>query len=211
MSTKKSLRDLPDEQLVEHAVNDACDRDRAFKILYDRLTPALRRHLRLQYGLNREKTEDVLQDTWTRVHRHLHRYDGKKASFRTWLYTISTRLAINALRDDDRSPVTLRSDLKEERDAEADDRPLQFEDPDADPELEAERREARKKVRRTVADLRPRYRAVIRMRHFEGKTYEEIAEELGVPMGTVKSRIYRSRRALEGRLSEFTAGNPVGS
>jgi RNA polymerase sigma-70 factor (ECF subfamily) len=71
---------------------------------------------------------------------------------------------------------------------------------ESDAELVAEEREASSSIRRAILSLPPHYRAVIELRHFQGLTYEEMAEALSLPISDIKSHLFRSRRLLGRRL-----------
>lgn len=139
---------------------------------------------------DRERAEDLIQEVFIRVHRHLHRFDQTK-KFSTWIYTIASNLAKNELRNRSRSPLVLFQTIK--KNWEADHRPLQFEDPYNRPDDLFRKRHLRELVEKSVAALPEHHRAVFVLRELDGKTYEEIAEITGCNLGTVKSRLNRAR------------------
>jgi len=141
---------------------------------------------------DRERAEDLVQETFIRVHRHLHRFDQDK-KFSTWVYTIASNLAKNELRNRSRNPLVLFQTLK--RDWEADHRPLQFEDTRSRPDDEYGRRHLQELVETSVALLPEHHRVVFVLRELEGKSYEEIAAITKCNLGTVKSRLNRARNS----------------
>lgn len=139
---------------------------------------------------DRERAEDLVQEVFIRVHRHLHRFDQTK-KFSTWIYTIASNLAKNELRNRSRSPLVLFQTIK--KSWEADHRPLQFEDKHYRPDDLYRKRHLHELVTWTVEQLPEHHRVVFVLRELEGKTYEEIAEITDTNLGTVKSRLNRAR------------------
>jgi RNA polymerase sigma-70 factor (ECF subfamily) len=141
---------------------------------------------------DRERAEDLVQEVFVRVYRHLARFDqGKK--FSTWIYTIASNLAKNELRNRSRNPLVLFQTIKKEWDG--DYRPLQFEDTSARPDDLFRKRHLKELVEWAVAQLPEHHRVVFVLRELEGKSYEEIADITGCNLGTVKSRLNRARNS----------------
>lgn len=139
---------------------------------------------------DRDRAEDLVQETFVRVYRHLHRFDSTK-KFSTWIYTIASNLAKNELRNRSRNPLVLFQAIK--KNWEADHRPLEFEDSTYSPDDLFRKRCLREKVESAVAELPEHHRVVFVLRELEGKAYDEISEITGVTLGTVKSRLNRAR------------------
>jgi RNA polymerase sigma-70 factor (ECF subfamily) len=139
---------------------------------------------------DREWGQDLVQETFVRVYRHLHRFDQSK-KFSTWIYTIASNLAKNELRNRSRNPLVLFQTLKKNWDA--DHRPLEWEDTQYKPDDLFRKRHLRSKVEQAVEQLPEHHRIVFVLREMEGKTYEEIATITGCNLGTVKSRLNRAR------------------
>jgi RNA polymerase sigma-70 factor (ECF subfamily) len=163
--------------------------DRAFTVLADRYHGRLLNFVHRMIG-DRARAEDLVQETFVRVHKHLHRYDQNR-KFSTWAYTIAGNLAKNELRNRSRNPMVLFQTLKKNWDA--DHRPLEWEDPRYKPDDLYAKRDLKAKVEEVVALLPDHHREVFVLRELEGKTYEEIAEITGCNLGTVKSRLNRAR------------------
>jgi RNA polymerase sigma-70 factor (ECF subfamily) len=141
---------------------------------------------------DRDRAEDLVQEAFLRVHRHLDRFDRSR-KFSTWIYTIASNLAKNELRNRRRLPLLI---LEQFRGPQArEDRPLDREDPGNRPDEVFRRGQLQELVDRTVARLPPRHREVFVLRELEGKSYEEIAEIMRCNLGTVKSRLNRARQA----------------
>jgi len=150
---------------------------------------------------NRDDAEDVSQEAFIRAFRALRGYDAGRP-FMAWLLRITSNLCIDCLRR--RRPGLLSMDGV--RDADGEFTSLELVDDAPGPEeLHAAREERRRLVRHIMA-LPPLYRAVIVLRHDRDLSYNEIAEVLGVPVGTVKARIHRAHNLLRTRLQAELGG-----
>ncbi|MBD3165030.1 sigma-70 family RNA polymerase sigma factor [bacterium] len=139
--------------------------------------------------------QDILQDTFIRVWRHRRQYKTV-ARFSTWVYTIAGNLAKTELRRQKiRRSVNIRTG-GETREEEG----VDVMDETSDPEMDANRAEIREMVGREIARLPDVYKRAVILRDIQDKSYEEIAEILNVPVGTVKSRVNRGRSRLQKRL-----------
>jgi RNA polymerase sigma-70 factor (ECF subfamily) len=181
-----SLAELQDNELVARFLDG---HGLAFPELVRRYQSRLLNFIYRTIG-DRDRAEDLVQETFIRVYRHLHRFDQTK-KFSTWIYTIASNLAKNELRNRSRNPLVLFQTIK--KNWEADHRPLQWEDPSYRPDDLFRKRHLRDMVEKAVAQLPEHHRAVFVLREMEGKTYEEISEITGVNLGTVKSRLNRAR------------------
>jgi RNA polymerase sigma-70 factor (ECF subfamily) len=147
----------------------------------------------------REDAEDLTQETFVRMFRALDRYDPARP-FPAWLLTIAAHVSIDHLR---RRRVKTVSLFRSEPGTE-EERPVDIEDPGPGPEELAERREQERAADALVGALPEHYRIVVVLRHQQGLSYEEIAEALRLPLGTVKARIHRARALLQQRLERGT-------
>jgi len=142
-----------------------------------------------------EDAEDLTQETFVRMFRALERYDPARP-FGAWLHTITARLAIDMIRRRRVRTVPLQV-----RDADTDEeRTLDVEDPGLGPDVLASHAEEERAARDLIDALPAHYRVVVAMRHQQDMSYEEIAEALHLPIGTVKARIHRARALLKQRL-----------
>src|ERR1041385_5938125 len=187
-TTRERLKALDDSGVVEAFLSGD---ERAFQELVERYQTRLLNFVYRTIG-DRERAEDLAQEVFIRVYRHLHRFDRTK-KFSTWAYTIASNLAKNELRNRSRNPLVLFQTIKANWDDE--ERPLQFEDTTARPDDMFRRRHLRALVEDTVAKLPEHHRQVFVLRELEGKSYEEIAEITDCNLGTVKSRLNRARNA----------------
>ncbi len=182
----KRLAELDDSQIVRRFL---AGEEKAFAELVHRYDKRLQNFVYRTVG-DRERAEDLIQETFVRVYRHLHRFDQTR-KFSTWIYTIAGNLAKNELRNRSRNPLVLFQALV--KNWEADFRPLEWEDPSTRPDDLYRKRFLREKVNEAVAMLPEHHRVVFVLRELHGKTYEEIAEITGCNLGTVKSRLNRAR------------------
>jgi RNA polymerase sigma-70 factor, ECF subfamily len=162
---------------------------RAFNELVERYQSRLLNFVYRTTG-DRERAEDLVQETFIRVYRHIHRFDQSK-KFSTWVYTIASNLAKNELRNRSRNPLVLFQTIKKNWDS--DERPLEWEDNTYRPDDLFRKRHLKQLVDSVVEELPLHHRQVFVLREMEGKTYEEIAEITGCNLGTVKSRLNRAR------------------
>jgi RNA polymerase sigma-70 factor (ECF subfamily) len=139
--------------------------------------------------------QDITQDAFLRAYRALANFRGE-AQFYTWLYRIAVNTAKNHLVAMKRRPPT--SDVEAE-DAEHYAGASRMHDHDT-PEHELLREEIAREVSATVAALPAELRQAITLREMDGLSYEEIAETMDCPIGTVRSRIFRAREAIDARL-----------
>jgi len=142
---------------------------------------------------SREEAEDVAQEAFLSLHRHGHRFRGE-ARFSTFVYRVAANAALNRRRTLGRSRARERQ--LAERQAAGTDLPAV----PRDPEDAAAGSEVQVEVQRALLDLPEDLRAATVLYDIEGVPYGEIARVLGIPEGTVKSRIHRARRALRDRL-----------
>jgi RNA polymerase sigma-70 factor, ECF subfamily len=144
---------------------------------------------------SRAEAEDAAQEVFLRVHRSLAEFRGE-AKLSTWLYTITSRLCLSRLA----SGAARMGRARESESVLAD-----LASPDGGAPDALERREAETAVHRAIAELPEDRRIVVVLRDLEGLAYEEIAESLGLTLGTVRSRLHRARLELKDRLEKVLA------
>jgi RNA polymerase sigma-70 factor, ECF subfamily len=134
----------------------------------------------------RDLVEDLLQETFLRVFRALPEFEGR-AKLSTWICTIAQRVAVDELRRNQRSPVLVHDN--------------EFDAPDeANVEREADRDTTDSLVRAALAKLPDKYRQPLVYAAIDGLDYETIATMLGIPVGTVKTNVFRGKQLLRERL-----------
>jgi RNA polymerase sigma-70 factor, ECF subfamily len=175
------------------------DDQRDFALLYRR---SHKRAFNLAYRLlgNSTDAEDITQDAFVRAWRHFDQYDRARP-FEGWLFRIVTNLVVDRRRRDRRVTIySLDAPLK----IDSEGVPVTVEIPDetANPETRMMADQFSEPLEKALAKLPKDYRAAVLLADVEGMSYQEIAEVLGAPIGTIRSRIHRGRlmlrRALEG-------------
>ncbi|MFH1686455.1 MAG: sigma-70 family RNA polymerase sigma factor [bacterium] len=144
---------------------------------------------------DRETAQDLAQETFMKAFASLASYRSEYR-FSTWLYKIAANTSIDFLRKKRINALSL------DRPVETRDGSIEFEvaDNSHNPERDLERKQIRFSIEAAIDSLPGKYREVIICRHKEDKSYEEIADLLGVPVGTVKARIFRARELLKKKL-----------
>jgi len=141
---------------------------------------------------NRELAEDLFQETWIRVLERGHQYDGKH-EFSTWLYAVARNLTIDYLRR--KRPVSLDGLMEHEDRA-----PLEPIDTQPSAWEVVAQQEQAERISAALVTIPAEYRETVVLRFQEGLALEEIATVTAVPLGTVKSRLYRGLNMLMSRL-----------
>jgi len=147
------------------------------------------------------EAEDLTQEVFIRAFVAVRGFRGT-ATFQTWLYKIATNMALDALRRRRRAgPPAVSLDAP----IETQESPVQRELADAsqDPHRTAATRELQYEVQQAIGALSEKLRVVVVLFDIQGLSYEEIADVLGVPVGTVKSRLFNARTALRQRLRRY--------
>ena len=191
------LANLPDADVAALAMQG---RESAFREL-------VRRYERPVFSLifrmvrDRETAEDLAQDTFIKVLNHIDRY-RPEFKLSSWLFKIANNVAIDHLRKRQLRTVSIEGSPHAATAAEMEATALELADQGESPLQEMESRELGSAIERAIAGLRPEYRACILLRHVEGRSYEEIASTLDLPLGTVKTYIHRARHELREALDD---------
>jgi RNA polymerase sigma-70 factor (ECF subfamily) len=190
----------PEAELVARC--QAGDRDafdRLVRLHQDRVYNAI-----LRFTNDRERAFDIAQKTFLNAFLKIRQFEAKSA-FGTWLYRIAINLAISEARGRKNEPVSLSVVGGREREEGSDFDPPA---PDASPLRPLEARETQAVVQAAIQALDEEYRAVLVLRDIEDRSYDEIAAALGLPKGTVRSRLHRARSELKMKLEKIlgTAG-----
>ena len=184
-----------DAQLVARAV---AGEQRAYELLvikYQRRITRLAAHM----VRDSELAQDIAQETFIRAWRALHQFRGE-AQFSTWLHRIAVNTAKRALMNRSRSPVLTETALQAAREDD-ETSPIERESiSETTPESELAAREIAAAVQDAVQALPEDLRCAITLREIEGLSYEDIAQAMNCPIGTVRSRIFRAREAISARI-----------
>jgi RNA polymerase sigma-70 factor (ECF subfamily) len=156
--------------------------------------------INIAYGMlaDREDAYDVAQEVFVKLYRKIGSFTGA-AALDTWIYRITVNASLDELRKRGRRvrtvPIALKIDDEEEYD-------LPIADEKASPENIALSNERRREILGAVSKLSEKYRSVLILREFEDLEYEQIAQVLGISVGTVKSRLSRARENLRNLLEK---------
>lgn len=145
---------------------------------------------------NYDDANDITADAFVKVYNAIDSFRGD-ANFSTWLFRIVTNLYLDERK---RSKAHLNIPLDEYIDLEESRVTRQVEDPSPSPLEQLEASERFELLQRAILDLPDYQRVMILLYHTQGQSYEEIAQIVGLPIGTVKSRLNRARLALKGKL-----------
>jgi RNA polymerase sigma-70 factor (ECF subfamily) len=182
-----------DEDLVAAVLEG--DRDRFGDLVgryQSRLVNYLFRLLR-----NVDDAHDLAQEVLVKVYQVLDRYDPQYR-FSTWLFRVAQNAAIDQIRRRRLKVVSLRQD-----DEEGEGRDWDLPSPERGPYGELRNRERGDAIQEAIEALPWEYRELILLRHFGELPYEEIAQIKGMPLGTVKNKLFRGRQMLKEKLQEF--------
>jgi RNA polymerase sigma factor, sigma-70 family len=198
MAEPRELVTLTDQEVVVLARDG---REAAYREL-------IRRYERPVFSLvlrmvrDRQLAEDLSQETFIKALNAIGSY-RPEYKFSSWIFKIANNAAIDHLRRRELDTLSLdgapHAATPEEIEATA----LQVGDKGETPLEELEARELGSAIERAIAQLRPEYRACILLRHVEGLAYEEIAQSLDLPLGTVKTYIHRARHELRDLLAHL--------
>jgi RNA polymerase sigma-70 factor (ECF subfamily) len=180
-----------DKELVRRVKKG--DRD-AFDLLFDRYQHKIL-NLVARYLRDPQDVEDVTQEAFIKAFRALPRFRGDSA-FYTWLYRIAINTAKNHLVSRSRRPPGTDVDLDDAEFFDGNDALRESESPEsalARDQLSAE-------IDSAIADLPDDLRSAVTLREFDGLSYEQIAEIMDCPVGTVRSRIFRARESIDKRI-----------
>jgi RNA polymerase sigma-70 factor (ECF subfamily) len=168
---------------------------RAFEALVVKYQDRIYRVVQRMVG-GSDVVDDIAQEVFIRAYRSIGDFKGESSLY-TWLYKIALNLCRNYYRTRGRRPV--HEEIGEDGSATV------LEAEGGSPEDEVFRREFWEQLRRGLDGLAEEQREAVVLCDLEGMSYEEMADVMGIPIGTVRSRIFRGRRALQERLTAFHA------
>lgn len=195
MTVQLELANLPDADVAALAQQG---REPAFREL-------VRRYERPVFSLifrmvrDRETAEDLAQDTFIKVLNHIDRY-RPEFKLSSWLFKIANNVAIDHLRKRQLNTLSMDGSPHAATAMEVEATAFDVESRGESALDELESRELGSAIEQAISMLRPEYRSCILLRHVDGRSYEEIAAALDLPLGTVKTYIHRARRELRDAL-----------
>jgi RNA polymerase sigma-70 factor, ECF subfamily len=192
------LANLPDADVAQLAKEG---REEAFREL-------VRRYERPVFSLifrmvrDREAAEDLAQESFVKVLNHIDRY-RPEFKLSSWLFKIANNVTIDHLRKKQLDTISIEGSPHATTSTEMQATSFEVSSHGESALDELESRELGTAIERAIARLRPEYRSCILLRHVEGRSYEEIAATLDLPLGTVKTYIHRARHELRDALGHL--------
>ncbi|HYQ57397.1 MAG TPA: sigma-70 family RNA polymerase sigma factor [Draconibacterium sp.] len=163
--------------------------DKAFARLLNRYKDAIYFML-LKMVNNRSDAEDLTLEAFGKAFKSLHQYSPTYA-FSTWLFKIASNNCIDFLRKKKGVYVPIENSGQDDNSE-----TIKLRSKDPNPEEKLIRQQKAILLRRVVRKLKPRYQTLVELRYFREFSYEEIAKELDLPLGTVKAQLFRAREML---------------
>lgn len=191
----KSQNTIDDLSLVEMAKNGD-------NKAYERLLKKYRKsvyYMLLKMVNNADDAEDLTQEAFAKAFNSLHKFDPKYA-FSTWLFRIATNNCIDFIRK--KRVQTISIDNPYESD-EGDTMSFDIRDPDLNPNEVMLKNQRKEYIQMAVDKLPEKYKILVELRYFQELSYEEVAEELELPLGTVKAQLFRARELLNQELAHL--------
>lgn len=182
-----SVSSIEDDGFVIRALKGD---ESAYKDLVEKYDRPIYFHIRKMIK-EKELVEDLVQEVFMKAFKNLATYSNEYA-FSTWLYRIATNHTIDYLRKKKLQTLSINDPYKT-KDGELE---IQLPDETYATDKQVIKKERKKIVQDAITNLPEKYRAVIQLRHMDELTYDEIADELDLPLGTVKAHIFRARELL---------------
>ncbi len=184
-----------DHQLVQRAVQEGDQK--AYAELMDRYRDSIY-YMLLKMVNNRDDAEDLTVEAFGKAFKRLHQYTPDYA-FSTWLFKIASNNCIDFIRKKKKNLYSIDSEQENE---EGDQIAIDIKAGNLDPEEKVMKKQKIDRMREVVDQLKPKYRELVKLRYFEEYSYDEIADELDLPLGTVKAQLYRAREFLHNIISQ---------
>ncbi len=180
---------IEDFELIDRAVKDKDQQ--AYATLMKRYKKAVY-FMILKMIRDADDAEDLTMEAFAKAFRNLHKFK-KDYTFSTWLFRIATNNAIDFIRKKKLKTMSLNNTLTDDGGNAVN---IDIEDDDNNPQDEYIRTQRIEMVRIFVDKLPAKYRKLVKLRYFDELSYDEIAQELDKPLGTVKAQLHRSRELL---------------
>ncbi|MDB9702577.1 sigma-70 family RNA polymerase sigma factor [Rhodospirillales bacterium] len=178
------------EQMAAHIRKVADHRDRAaFAEVFDYFGPRLKSYV-MRQGSDPQLAEEVVQETMVKIWHKADQFDSKKASASTWIYTIARNMRIDLLRKMNRPEPDMND-------------PAMTPDPDPMAYDKIAFDQEADQLKKSITLLPEDQQRVLQLAYFEDKTHNDVAVELNVPLGTVKSRIRLALKRIRTELGDL--------
>ena len=183
--TIENIGTLTDAELIHTSIGG---REDSFEELVKRYQRPIVGYVFRMLG-DYDSSLDVTQEVFIKVYNSLHRYSSDY-KFSTWLYRIAHNATIDHIRRNSSNTQSIETDSADGS------YQLQIESREPSPEKDRERKEWKAEIEAVVKRLPTAYRELILLRHSQDLSYDEIAEVTGLPLGTVKNRLFRAREMM---------------
>lgn len=190
MKKQFSEKALQDFQLIDQAVNE--NDEQAYAMLMERYKKPVY-HMILKMVRNVDDAEDLTIEAFTKAFKNLYKFK-KDFTFSTWLFRIATNNSIDFIRKKRLETTSLDTSYQDESGSNV---TIDVKDKKLDPEEEAIKSQKIELIQLFVTRLPAKYQRLVRLRYFNELSYEEIAQELEAPLGTVKAQLHRARELLQ--------------
>jgi RNA polymerase sigma factor (sigma-70 family) len=191
LSENENLSDkaLYDYKLVKRALEDADQK--AYAELMGRYRDSVY-YMLLKMVNNKDDAEDLTVEAFGKAFKRLNQYTPNFA-FSTWLFRIATNNCIDFIRRKRKNTFSIDQPIQDDEGGEM---VMDLRSEALDPEEHIMKKQKVMMLRELVEKLKPRYKTLIEMRYFQELSYEEIADQLELPLGTVKAQLFRAREFL---------------
>ncbi|CAN5198153.1 RNA polymerase sigma factor SigW [soil metagenome] len=184
-----SQKALEDFKLIDQATQE--DDEQAYADLMRRYKKPVY-HMILKMVRNVDDAEDLTIEAFAKAFKNLHKFK-KDFTFSTWLFRIATNNSIDFIRKKKLETYSLNTSFKDDN---GDAVNIDVLDKNLDPQEEAIKSQKVELVRMFVTKLPPKYQRLVKLRYFRELSYEEIAQEIDAPLGTVKAQLHRARELM---------------
>lgn len=193
--SEASKNTLDDLELVSRARSGD---NKAFEKLLKKYRKSVY-YMLLKMVNNADDAEDLTQEAFAKAFNSLGKFDSKYA-FSTWLFRIATNNCIDFIRKKRVSTVSIDSPYENE---DGDSMSFDIRDPDFNPDDLMLRKQRKEYLQIAVDKLPDKYKLLVDLRYFQELSYEEVADELELPLGTVKAQLFRARELLAEELKHL--------
>ena len=184
-----SSKALEDFKLIDQATQEG--NEQAYGELMKRYKKPVY-HMILKMVRNIDDAEDLTIEAFTKAFKSLHKFK-KDYTFSTWLFRIATNNSIDFIRKKKLQTLSIDTSFKDES---GDAVSFDIQDRTLDPQERAIKSQKIELIRVFVTKLPPKYQRLVKLRYFRELSYEEIAQELEAPLGTVKAQLHRARELM---------------